>query len=185
VATTENSVFAAIEDHQRRFYGLQFHPEVAHTPRGKEILTNFVHGVCGCGKGWTMRRYVDQAVDEIRAQVGQEKVILGLSGGVDSSVAAAFAASGNRRSADLHLREQRTAPLARGGGRSGGFWSQLQSEAAVRGCDEALSRPTEEGHGPGAQAKRSSGRPSSRSSRRRLAGPERPSFSLRAHCIPM
>ncbi|MBL9167336.1 MAG: glutamine-hydrolyzing GMP synthase [Verrucomicrobiales bacterium] len=90
VATTENSDFAAIEDHQRRFYGLQFHPEVAHTPRGKEILTNFVHGVCGCGKGWTMRRYVDQAVDEIRAQVGQEKVILGLSGGVDSSVAAAL-----------------------------------------------------------------------------------------------
>ena len=90
VATTENSDYAAIEDHQRQFYGLQFHPEVAHTPRGKEILSNFVHGVCGCGKNWTMRRYVDQAVDEIRAQVGKEKVILGLSGGVDSSVAAAL-----------------------------------------------------------------------------------------------
>jgi GMP synthase (glutamine-hydrolysing) len=63
---------------------------VAHTPRGKEIISNFVHGICGCGKNWTMRSYIDQAVDEIRAQVGKERVILGLSGGVDSSVAAAL-----------------------------------------------------------------------------------------------
>ena len=90
VATTENSHFAAIEHHERRFFGLQFHPEVAHTPRGREILANFVHGVCNCGRNWTMRNYVDHAVEVIRAQVGQEKVILGLSGGVDSSVAAAL-----------------------------------------------------------------------------------------------
>src|SRR5215203_2953933 len=64
VATTENSNYAAIEHPRRKFFGLQFHPEVVHTPRGKEILTNFVHGVCKCGKDWTMRRYVDQAVDE-------------------------------------------------------------------------------------------------------------------------
>jgi len=90
VATTENSDYAAIEHPQKRFFGLQFHPEVAHTPRGKEILANFVHGICGCGKEWTMRSYIEQAVDEIRAQVGTERVILGLSGGVDSSVAAAL-----------------------------------------------------------------------------------------------
>lgn len=90
VAVTENSAYAALEDKKRRIYGLQFHPEVAHTPRGKEIISNFVHGICGCGKGWTMRNYVDQAVEEIRAQVGSERVILGLSGGVDSSVAAAL-----------------------------------------------------------------------------------------------
>ena len=90
VAITENSEYAAIENRERRFFGLQFHPEVAHTPRGKEIISNFVHGVCDCGKGWTMHNYVDQAVEEIRAQVGNEKVILGLSGGVDSSVAAAL-----------------------------------------------------------------------------------------------
>jgi len=90
VAVTENSEYAAIEYRAKKFFGLQFHPEVVHTPRGKEILTNFVHGVCGCGKNWTMRNYVDQAVEEIRAQVGSEKVILGLSGGVDSSVAAAL-----------------------------------------------------------------------------------------------
>jgi GMP synthase (glutamine-hydrolysing) len=90
VATSDNSDYAAIEHPQKKFFGLQFHPEVVHTPRGKEILTNFVHGVCGCGKGWTMRNYIDQVVEEIRAQVGGERVILGLSGGVDSSVAAAL-----------------------------------------------------------------------------------------------
>jgi GMP synthase (glutamine-hydrolysing) len=90
VAVTENSEFAAIENRARKFFGLQFHPEVAHTPRGSEIISNFVHGVCGCGKSWTMRNYAEQAVAEIRAQVGGEKVILGLSGGVDSSVAAAL-----------------------------------------------------------------------------------------------
>ena len=90
VAVTENSDYAAIENRQKHFYGLQFHPEVVHTPRGKEILANFVHGICGCGRNWTMQNYVEQAVREIRAQVGKERVILGLSGGVDSSVAAAL-----------------------------------------------------------------------------------------------
>lgn len=90
VATTENSDFASIENRSKNFFGLQFHPEVVHTPRGSEIIANFVHAVCGCGKSWTMRNYVDQAVEQIRAQVGGERVILGLSGGVDSSVAAAL-----------------------------------------------------------------------------------------------
>ncbi|MGD0209079.1 MAG: glutamine-hydrolyzing GMP synthase [Verrucomicrobiota bacterium] len=90
VAVTENSEYAAIENRARKFFGLQFHPEVVHTPRGREIIANFVHGICGCGKNWTMRNYVERAVEEIRARVGTEKVILGLSGGVDSSVAAAL-----------------------------------------------------------------------------------------------
>jgi GMP synthase (glutamine-hydrolysing) len=90
VAVTENSQFASIEDRARKVFGLQFHPEVAHTPRGKEIIANFVHNICGCGKSWTMRSYIEQAVEEIRNQVGTERVILGLSGGVDSSVAAAL-----------------------------------------------------------------------------------------------
>src|SRR5207247_10264280 len=90
VATTGNSDYAAIENRAPNSYALQFHPEVVHTPRGREIYGNFVHGVCGCGRDWTMRNYVEQAVAEIRAQVGSEKVILGLSGGVDSSVAAAL-----------------------------------------------------------------------------------------------
>jgi GMP synthase (glutamine-hydrolysing) len=90
VAVTENSEYAAIENRAKKFFGLQFHPEVVHTPRGREIIANFVHGVCSCGKRWTMRNYIEQAVEEIRAQVGKENVILGLSGGVDSSVAAAL-----------------------------------------------------------------------------------------------
>ena len=90
VAITENSAYAAIENRAARMFGLQFHPEVVHTPHGRQILTRFVHGICGCGRNWTMRNYADLAVEAIRDQVGVEKVILGLSGGVDSSVAAAL-----------------------------------------------------------------------------------------------
>lgn len=90
VAVSDNSPYAAIENRGRHYYGLQFHPEVAHTPRGREIISNFVHEICGCGKSWTMRNYLDQAVEEIQRQVEGERVILGLSGGVDSSVAAAL-----------------------------------------------------------------------------------------------
>jgi GMP synthase (glutamine-hydrolysing) len=90
VAVSENSEFAAVEHRGRKFFGLQFHPEVVHTPRGREIIANFVHKICGCGKQWTMRNYIAQAVEQIRTQVGRERVILGLSGGVDSSVAAAL-----------------------------------------------------------------------------------------------
>jgi len=90
VAMTENSQYAAMENRRRKLFALQFHPEVAHTPHGREILANFVHSICGCGKNWTMHKYIDEAVHAIRAQVGAEKVVLGLSGGVDSSVAAAL-----------------------------------------------------------------------------------------------
>jgi GMP synthase (glutamine-hydrolysing) len=90
VAVTENSDYAAIESRDRKTFGLQFHPEVVHTPHGREILANYVHNICGCGKNWTMHSYIDQAVENIQAKVGNEKVILGLSGGVDSSVAAAL-----------------------------------------------------------------------------------------------
>ena len=90
IAVTENSPYAVLENKEQRIWGLQFHPEVAHTPRGKEIISNFVHGICGCGREWTMLNYVGQAVEEIQKQVRNEHVILGLSGGVDSSVAAAL-----------------------------------------------------------------------------------------------
>ncbi|MEY2564497.1 MAG: hypothetical protein QOH88_2690 [Verrucomicrobiota bacterium] len=89
-AHTENSAFAAIEDPQRKLYGLQFHPEVAHTPRGKEILQNFVFHICGCAMDWTMGSFIDDACERVRQQVGTQKVVLGLSGGVDSSVTAAL-----------------------------------------------------------------------------------------------
>ncbi len=79
---------AGMADETRHFYGLQFHPEVTHTRWGKIILSHFVHEICGCSRTWTMPNYMDEAVIRIREQVGDEDVILGLSGGVDSSVAA-------------------------------------------------------------------------------------------------
>ncbi|MBV9009752.1 MAG: glutamine-hydrolyzing GMP synthase [Verrucomicrobia bacterium] len=89
-ARTTGSPFAAIEDPQRRLYGLQFHPEVAHTPRGREILQNFVYQICHCTMDWTMSSFIEDACRRVRAQVGDNKVVLGLSGGVDSSVVAAL-----------------------------------------------------------------------------------------------
>ena len=89
-AQTDNSPFAAMEDPERRLYALQFHPEVAHTPRGKEIIQNFVFHICGCSMDWTMGSFIDEACERVRRQVGDQKVVLGLSGGVDSSVVAAL-----------------------------------------------------------------------------------------------
>ena len=89
-ARTENSKFAAIEDPKRELYALQFHPEVSHTPRGKEILQNFVYHICHCAMDWTMGSFIEEACARIREQVGDQKVVLGLSGGVDSSVTAAL-----------------------------------------------------------------------------------------------
>jgi GMP synthase (glutamine-hydrolysing) len=89
-ARTDAVPVAALEDPERAVYGVQFHPEVAHTPRGQEILKHFLYDVCGCRPRWTMTSIVEKSVEAIRAQVGGEKVICGLSGGVDSAVAAAL-----------------------------------------------------------------------------------------------
>jgi GMP synthase (glutamine-hydrolysing) len=90
IAHTENSPIAAMRRHdgKGRIYCLQFHPEVAHTPEGTKILQNFVYDICGCRPSWTMRSYVETAVEQIRQQVGKDQVFCALSGGVDSSVAA-------------------------------------------------------------------------------------------------
>jgi GMP synthase (glutamine-hydrolysing) len=88
VATTDNSPFAVMQ--KGSIYGLQFHPEVSHTPKGRQIIANFVRRICGCKGTWTMQSFIDQTISDIRAQVGSSNVILGLSGGVDSSVAAAL-----------------------------------------------------------------------------------------------
>ncbi len=90
IGSNEATPIAAMADEARRFYGVQFHPEVTHTRQGRKILERFVHGICGLGRDWTMPDFVAQAVDRIRRAVGAEEVLLGLSGGVDSSVAAAL-----------------------------------------------------------------------------------------------
>jgi GMP synthase (glutamine-hydrolysing) len=90
VAVTESAPFAAIADDERRIYGVQFHPEVVHTPQGAQLLANFTHKVAGCRGDWTMAAFRAQAVERIRRQVGESNVICGLSGGVDSAVVAAL-----------------------------------------------------------------------------------------------
>ncbi len=87
---TENSEHAAVEWPEKQFYGLQFHPEVSHTPRGQEIIRNYCFNICYCDPDWTARSFIDMSCDEIRRQAGSDQVVLGLSGGVDSSVAAAL-----------------------------------------------------------------------------------------------
>ncbi|MGE5475512.1 MAG: glutamine-hydrolyzing GMP synthase, partial [Bacteroidales bacterium] len=90
VAVSEGAPFAAIANDDRRFYAVQFHPEVVHTPHGAQLLKNFTHDVAGCKGDWTMAAFKAQAIEKIRAQVGKGRVICGLSGGVDSSVVAAL-----------------------------------------------------------------------------------------------
>jgi GMP synthase (glutamine-hydrolysing) len=90
IADNATCAVAAMADESRRFYGVQFHPEVTHTLQGRAILERFLHGVCGLGTDWNMPDYVEQAIGHIRSSVGRDEVILGLSGGVDSSVAAAL-----------------------------------------------------------------------------------------------
>lgn len=88
VATSEGAPFAAIADETRRYYAVQFHPEVVHTPDGAKLYANFVHKICGLAGDWTMAAFKDAKIADIRAQVGSARVICGLSGGVDSAVAA-------------------------------------------------------------------------------------------------
>ena len=88
VGTSDNAPFAAIADDARQIYGVQFHPEVVHTPDGASLLRNFTHNIAGCRGDWTMAAFREKAIADIRAQVGEGRVICGLSGGVDSSVVA-------------------------------------------------------------------------------------------------
>jgi GMP synthase (glutamine-hydrolysing) len=90
IASTGSAPLAGMEDVGRGFYGLQFHPEVTHTRQGQRVLSRFIHDICGCGGDWTAGNIIDDSIARIRAQVGDDQVLLGLSGGVDSSVVAAL-----------------------------------------------------------------------------------------------
>jgi len=98
LGTSESSPFAAVRHRDRPIWGVQFHPEVAHTEGGTAMLRNFVHGICGCGGSWTMQAFIEQEVERIRERAGEGRAICGLSGGVDSSVSATLVhrALGNR-----------------------------------------------------------------------------------------
>ncbi|MBO1225559.1 MAG: glutamine-hydrolyzing GMP synthase [Candidatus Scalindua sediminis] len=90
LAYTENCPYAAVRHKEKDFYGVQFHPEVTHTPSGNQILHNFLFKICHCSGDWSMSSYIDRAIKEIQEHVGKERVICGLSGGVDSTVTAAL-----------------------------------------------------------------------------------------------
>ena len=90
IGSSAHAPIAAMANEERRIYGLQFHPEVTHTEGGSEILAKFAHTICGCGREWTPENIIDDAIRQVREQVGDGKVLLGLSGGVDSSVVAAL-----------------------------------------------------------------------------------------------
>lgn len=87
-ASTNNTKFAAVKDQRKKLYGMQFHPEVAHTPLGKKMLRNFLYNICSCKRSWSMKSFARESIAEIKKAVDSKKVILGLSGGVDSTVAA-------------------------------------------------------------------------------------------------
>jgi GMP synthase (glutamine-hydrolysing) len=90
LAETENAPVAVMGHEERAIYGIQFHPEVSHTPRGMELLENFATRICGCGRSWSMASFVEESIEEIRERVGDGRAVVGISGGVDSTVAGAL-----------------------------------------------------------------------------------------------
>ena len=134
LASTDNCPVAAAGDPVRKLYGVQFHPEVVHTPRGAEILKNFLFDIAGCKGGWTAGSFIDDTTQIIRKQAGDSRVICGLSGGVDSSVGGGSCPQSDRRPADLYLCRSWPAQKerARPGGR--GFFRAHAPQPDLRGC---------------------------------------------------
>ena len=102
LAHTSNTLEAAIALHDKSFYGVQFHPEVVHSTHGMVVIRNFVYHICSCEPDWTTNLFIDEAVSQVQQQVGDKKVLLALSGGVDSSTCI-FIKQSNRTSIDVCL----------------------------------------------------------------------------------
>ena len=150
-ATSANAPVAAMAAPDRRMYALLFHPEVAHTDRGTDILRNFAYEICGCTGDWTMASFVKEATDRIREQVGEGSVVCGLSGGVDSTVAAVLIhrAIGDRLTCifvDNGVMRQDEAEQIRR------RFERLRLPLRVRRRREAVPRPAGGRHGSGAEA---------------------------------
>ena len=132
LAVSDGAPFAAIADEARRYYAVQFHPEVVHTPDGARLIRNFVREIVGAKGDWTMAAYREEAIAKIRAQVGQGRVICGLSGGVDFGGGGGADPRGDRRAADLRVRRSR--PAAAGRGRTGRLAVQKHLQHPARTC---------------------------------------------------
>src|SRR3989304_5698324 len=152
LAHTDSGAVAAAGDPERRLYGLQFHPEVSHTPWGGEVLRAFLYEVCGCRPTWTMASFIERSVEEIRGAVGSGRAIVALSGGVDSATAAALVhrAIGDRLTCifvDHGLLRQGGGAAGRGGAGGGPLPRRLPHPARARGRPGALPRPAAWHHG--------------------------------------
>ncbi len=142
LATTPTCPYAAARHATRPFYGVQFHPEVTHTPRGAALFRSFLFDICGCSGTWTMGNFVELETQRIRDQVGPATVICGLSGGVDSSRHRRPAPQGHRQATGLHLRRQRPAAQGRAAAGRVDLRRPLQNRPADGRRDRAVPRPT-------------------------------------------
>ena len=106
-ATSDGAPVAAFEDRARKLAGVQYHPEVLHSPHGQQVLSRFLHEIAGIPAAWTASNIADALIEQVREQVGDGHAICGLSGGVDSAVAAGFGSARNRRPVDMRLRRSR------------------------------------------------------------------------------
>ena len=137
---------------ERQCYGVQFHPEVAHTPCGRTILDNFLFGICRCKPTWTMKSFVESVIQTTSQTIGDDQVICALSGGVDSSVVAVLLHKAIGSTAALHFRQQRAAAQGRGRRGAARVPRPFRDEPHLCGCLRALLDPSPRGDRPGAKA---------------------------------
>jgi GMP synthase (glutamine-hydrolysing) len=142
VAVSTSTPVAAFEQRERGLYGVQFHPEVVHTPHGQELLKNFLYNVAGAPPAWTPAAVIEEQVERIRAQVGRERVLCALSGGVDSAVAALLVHKAVGDQLTVRLRRSRPPPRERGGAGRRDLRRPLPRSARARAGAGAVPHPS-------------------------------------------